>query len=130
MKDVVEALRIGNVDGDLLRAELIRKCLELRGSRNENNLRLERDNALNTGCHCVANLRDTLRRLGIITICRVANQTITGAHGINDFSQVWGQRNDPIDFLRKNDTASRFVGDCAGCVLRSGILICAIRTCE
>ena len=55
---------------------------------NNNNLRLERDDALDTRCHCVADFGNLLRLGGVITISRPPNQSITGAHGVNDFSEI------------------------------------------
>src|SRR5581483_6524753 len=82
--DLIKIARIRHVNRDVLLIELLRKRFQLRRRRNQNDLRLERDDALDAGMHRVADLGDALRGFGIIAISRVANESFPGPHCVNN----------------------------------------------
>src|SRR5581483_1538529 len=55
-KHLIKIARIRHVNRDVLLIELLRKRFQLRRRRNQNDLRLERDDALDAGMHRVADL--------------------------------------------------------------------------
>jgi len=119
-KHIVEALRIRDVNCDLLLIKLLGEGFELRRSRNQNDLRLQSDDALDARVHGVADLRDLLSFGRVIAVFRVAHQLIAGADRVNNLGQIRRERNDAINFERKAHAAPSFIGNLArfSCRLR------------
>jgi hypothetical protein len=60
---------------------------------------------------CVANFSDVPRFRRVVAIGCIADQTISGTDRINDFCEVWRERNYSIDLVRNNYAAAGFIGD-------------------
>ena len=87
-KDAVEITRICHKDRDVLPLQLLRKHFELRRSRDQDHLRLQSNNSLETRVKRVANFSDCLCLGGKVTVTRPPDETIARADGKNNFRQV------------------------------------------
>ena len=96
---VFQALRIRNINRDVLRIQLFRKCFQLRCSRDQHDLGLEGNDPLDAGRQRIADLGRSFRLGRVVTISGAADQTISGAHGEHNLGEVRRQGNDAIDFL-------------------------------
>ena len=122
-KHFFKAAWISHINGNLLFIELPGECFELRRGRNQNDLRLQRNDALDARLHRVANLGNVLRVRWVVTIRGIANQSIAGADRVNDLGEIRSERDNAIDAQRKTDAAACLIDDFARGFFQRGRIV-------
>ena len=97
MKDFFKTAWIRHVNRNLLLVELFGECFELGRGRNQNDLWLQGNDALDARLHCVANLGNPLRFRWVVAIRGIADQSITGADRVNDLGEIRSKRDNAIN---------------------------------
>jgi len=98
---------------------LLCEHFELRGSRDEDHLRLQCDDSLETRMKRVTDFSNRFRFRRKVTITRASHEAITGADSKNDFRKVRRKRDYAIDFGRNADTSPCIVRNLpSGAIIR------------
>jgi hypothetical protein len=108
-KDTVEIVWIGDENCDVLTLKLMRENFELRRGRDQNDLRLQRDQFFETRMSRVANFSDRLCFRRKVAITRSADKLTAATNSKNYLSQIGGQRNNAVNLKRHCDRSSGVV---------------------
>jgi len=110
-EDAVEIARVCDEHCDILVLQLLREYFELRGRRDQDHLRVQSDDALETRMQRVANFSNRLCFLWVIAKSRATNQSIAASDCKNDFGEIGRKRDDTIDPRRQTHTPSSVICD-------------------